>query len=111
MNLWKTQRFTALASSAVIEEYLEVLRRFSIPSQDMEEFISLFTDPSRTNVVVPKVRVRRILDDPDDDKFLECALAGDADAIVSGDKHLKKLKSFHNILIFSPMQFLMHYGF
>jgi uncharacterized protein len=46
-------------------------------------------------------------DDPDDDKILECAIASRCNYIVSGDKHLIKLKSFRNIKILKPAEFLV----
>ncbi|PIP67336.1 MAG: putative toxin-antitoxin system toxin component, PIN family [Parcubacteria group bacterium CG11_big_fil_rev_8_21_14_0_20_41_14] len=44
--------------------------------------------------------------DPKDDKFLACAVVSQACFIVSGDKHLLDLKSYNNILIVSPSEFL-----
>jgi predicted nucleic acid-binding protein len=44
--------------------------------------------------------------DPDDDRILECAVAGAADLIVSGDHHLNRLKSFRGIGIVRPVDFL-----
>ena len=43
--------------------------------------------------------------DPDDDKILECAVEGSADLIVSGDRHLTRLKSFRGIGIVRPIDF------
>ncbi|MGH9434052.1 MAG: PIN domain-containing protein [Terriglobia bacterium] len=48
-----------------------------------------------------------VIDDPDDERVLECAVAAEADAIVSGDrKHLLRLGSFRSIPVYSPRQFL-----
>jgi predicted nucleic acid-binding protein len=44
--------------------------------------------------------------DPNDDKFLEVAINGSADFILSGDSDLLALHPFHDIPIFSPSQFL-----
>ena len=44
--------------------------------------------------------------DPDDDKFVDAAIVGNADVIVSGDHHLLKLGSLQGISILSPRQFL-----
>ena len=44
--------------------------------------------------------------DPDDDKFIQCAEAGNAKTIISGDQHLLALKSHHGINILTPTQFL-----
>jgi putative PIN family toxin of toxin-antitoxin system len=56
--------------------------------------------------VDPQVSLAVVTDDPDDDRVLECAVAADADAIVSGDRHLLRLGSFRSILIQSSRQFL-----
>ncbi|SFR36483.1 putative toxin-antitoxin system toxin component, PIN family [Halogeometricum limi] len=55
--------------------------------------------------VDPEEEVRAVEDDPDDDKFLEAAIAGDVDYIVSGDKHLLDLDSFRGIPIVEPRTF------
>jgi putative PIN family toxin of toxin-antitoxin system len=45
-------------------------------------------------------------DDPDDDKFVECAVVSGASVIVSGDAHLLNLREYHGIAILSPAEFL-----
>ena len=44
--------------------------------------------------------------DPDDDKLLETALMGDADCLITGDRDLLEMSSFHDILILTPAGFL-----
>lgn len=61
-------------------------------------------------VVKPTKRINEIKDDPSDNKFLEAAIAGNADYIVSGDKHVLKLKKFKDILIVTPAEFLEVYN-
>ena len=61
-------------------------------------------------IISPKVSLQVIAEDPTDDRILECALAGRADLIVSGDRHLRKLKSFRNIGIVQPSDFLRTLG-
>lgn len=56
--------------------------------------------------VVPEEGIRFIEEDPKDDKFLEAAIAGSVDFIVSGDKHLLALKKFRAIPIISGREFL-----
>ncbi len=56
--------------------------------------------------MTPKSVPHIIKDDPDDDHILACALAGRADLIVSGDRHLLKLKSYKGIGIVRPKDFL-----
>ena len=47
-----------------------------------------------------------ILEDPDDDAVLECAISADADVIVSGDSHLRRLEEYSNIRILSARQMM-----
>jgi len=61
---------------------------------------------SWSRFVQPKEPVAVIVDDPDDDKFLACAVAANASAIISGDPHLLGLGSYRNIPIMTPAQFL-----
>lgn len=61
---------------------------------------------SWSRFVKPKEAVSVIEDDPDDDKFLACAISANASAIISGDPHLLSLGSYRNIPIMTPAQFL-----
>lgn len=61
---------------------------------------------SWSRFVQPKEAVTVIIDDPDDDKFLSCAVAANASFIISGDPHLLGLGSYHDIPILTPAQFL-----
>jgi predicted nucleic acid-binding protein len=47
-----------------------------------------------------------IADDPDDDYVIACAIDGEADYIISGDRHLLELESLNKILIVSPREFV-----
>lgn len=57
-------------------------------------------------LVKPKVWLSVVKEDADDNRILECAMAAEADAIISGDRHLLRLGSFQSIPIQSPRQFL-----
>jgi predicted nucleic acid-binding protein len=50
-----------------------------------------------------------ICEDPDDDKFLECAVAGKCEIIVSGDKHLLRVEEYQGITILNPRNFVEKY--
>ena len=47
-----------------------------------------------------------VCSDPDDDKFLACAIASGSRIIVSGDKHLIKVSGFEGIEVLKPSQFV-----
>ena len=47
-----------------------------------------------------------VCEDPDDNKFIECAIASDTKIIVSGDKHLLKITGYQGITVFKPREFV-----
>lgn len=53
--------------------------------------------------------IQVVADDPDDDKFIECALVADAAAIVSGDHHLLDLGNYGGIPILSAAGFVARF--
>ena len=59
-----------------------------------------------SEIILPPLLPPVIQADPSDDKFLECAVAGEAACIVTGDKHLLKLLKFRRISILKPRKFL-----
>jgi len=57
------------------------------------------------NVVQP-TQTFKVVDDPDDDKILECAVEAGSDFVVTEDKDLLRLGSFQDIGILRPLEFL-----
>ena len=97
--------FRVVTSPTLLDELDEKLRgKFRLPSDnadqvrtDLEEFCEVVSTVNRLAI---------IRDDPDDDRILECAVAGRADYIVSGDRHLLKLGSYDGIAILTVRQFM-----
>ena len=110
-ELWRAIRrdYALLVSPAIIGELGDVLRSdLRWPEDEIIARLKLIVRVA--TVVEPKIALRVIKADPDDDRILECALAGDADLIVSGDHHLTKLKDFEGIGIVRPVDFLRNFG-
>ena len=59
-----------------------------------------------SEIILPPSLPPVIQADLSDDKFLECAVAGEAICIVTGDKHLLKLLKFRGISILKPREFV-----
>ena len=57
-------------------------------------------------IVSPDFTLNVIVEDEPDNRVLECAVAGKADLIVSGDLDLRRLKSFQGIAIVRPVDLL-----
>ena len=91
-------------SRAILDELLEVLgRKFARDAEELAH-VAVFVSDLAT-VVAPKRRLRVVKDDPDN-RILECALAGKAQAIVTGDKGLLALKSFEGIPLMTLASYL-----
>ena len=93
-------------SPPILEEYAEVLKRAGIGHDLLMPLFSLFQDPERVAAVIPSQRIDMIREDPSDNMFLECATEARADYLISGDRHLKRLKSFQGITIMAPREYL-----
>jgi uncharacterized protein len=92
-------------SEAILEEILRVLRdKFHRTPDELRETDKQLRVVGR--IVTPTESINVIDTDPSDDRILECAVAADADVIVSGDNHLLTLGSFRGILIQRVGEFL-----
>ena len=107
---FESGQFGWLASQEILDEYRRVVtypkvRKYSRLSDDQVERL-LDTLWVSTTRIPPSPGFPAVAADPDDDKFLACTLAGEADVIVSGDKHLLTLGEYAGIPILSPAAFL-----
>ena len=107
VSLWQNGLITPLLSRAILDEYLRVLSypKFELSEEEIKELIQEEILPF-AEVVRPKRRLRVVRRDPADNKFLECAVAGKAGVIISGDKDLLSLGRYRRVRIQSPAQFL-----
>lgn len=104
---WAQGRCEAVVSPALLAEYHEIIEelRLEYPDRAFVKWVDALTESA--TLVFPTDRAARATPDPDDEMILECALAAEADYIVSGDKkHLLPLRQFRGIPIVSPPEFL-----
>lgn len=96
-----------LLSFEVIEELYDVLGRPAfdryISEDDRLQFLTVLVKKSTLVEISEKIKECR---DPKDDKFLDLAINGKADFIISGDGDLQILNPFRKISIVSPREFL-----
>ena len=110
INMQQAGWYRLLVSEAILTEYQRVLtephllRDMRLSQQRIRTYLTLLQRASL--LVTPNTTPQIIKDDPDDDKFLSCALAGDAAYIVSGDRHLLALQEYQGIHILPPTAFL-----
>jgi len=109
IDLWKTGKIVLCISGPIMDEYIEVLRRLGLDNEpELEELLELFSSGVHVIFAAETPKLNIVQKDPDDNKFIECAVALKADIIVSGDKDLTTLKGYMGIKILSPTEFLIH---
>lgn len=110
IDLWKTGKVKLCLSGKIVDEYIEVLKRLGLQDEkELEELLGLFAEGFNTIFTVETPTLNIVKDDPDDNKFIECAVALKSSYIISGDKHLKDLNNYMGIRILNPKDFFMEY--
>jgi putative PIN family toxin of toxin-antitoxin system len=83
-------QFTMLLSNEVVTEYEEIIAR-RYDHEAVQDVLRLLVALQNTELISPHYRWKFIHRDPDDDKFVDLAVAGNADFIVTNDKHFNAL--------------------
>lgn len=106
---WHGQQFALVISEAILAEIARVLRYPKIASRHQwseEKIGTLLEDLAHLGILTPgETRLRVIREDPSDNRYLECAVEGEAEFIVSGDRDLLSLGSYRGIAILTPGAF------
>jgi putative PIN family toxin of toxin-antitoxin system len=107
IDLWKNAKITLCLSNAILDEYIDVLRRIGMKDEyELEELLSLFSKGFNILFTTKTAKIKIIKNDPGDDKFIECAVALKVDAVITGDKEVLAIKEYMGIKILTPQQFL-----
>ncbi|MBI4902438.1 MAG: putative toxin-antitoxin system toxin component, PIN family [Acidobacteria bacterium] len=112
-GLWRIDReegYRLLVSPLIVRELNGVLRsKFQWPEEALIRRTKVLARVAE--IITPKIRVTHFSGPMEaDNRILECALAGEADLIVSGDNDLLRLKSFQEIPILRPADALRILG-
>ena len=107
IDLWRFEKTTLCLSKEILAEYFAVLGRFGMSEEpEGEELVQLFQKRYNQVFLRSVPTISAISEDPADNKFIECAVTGDAKYIISGDRHLLNLKSYKGIRMLPPTEFL-----
>ena len=111
IDLWKSGQITLCLSRPIIDEYIDVLRRMGLQNErELEELLSLFAHGFHVLFTAKTPNLNVVEKDPDDNKFIECAVALKSKCIISGDKALREIQNYMGIKIKSPKKFLDEYS-
>jgi putative PIN family toxin of toxin-antitoxin system len=110
IDFWKNGKITLCLSQEIIEEYIDVLNRLGLKDKkEIQKLTRLFAESYNSVFTTSTPNLNIVEDDPNDNKFIECAVSLDSKIIISGDKHLKNIKKYIDIHILSPKEFVDKY--
>lgn len=109
LNAWRRGKVHFVVSSDILAEYRDTGHELAAkyPDIDLAPWLELLT--IKSTLVEPSPLGEQVCTDPDDDKFLACALAGRTRLVVSGDKALQRTSGYREIAVLSPRQFVDQY--
>ena len=99
LKAWRDGKIELVVSNEILEEYYRVSESLALefPEVDIGPFLALLT--FEAELVHTQSLPQPDCDDPSDDKFLACALYSAVSIIISGDRHLLRIREFHGIKI------------
>ena len=110
IDLWKSGEITLCLSKPIVDEYIEVLRRLGLQNEkEIEELLGLFAHGFHVVFTAKTTELHVVENDPNDNMFIECAVALKAEFVITGDKALKAIQEYMNIKIITPKEFIGNY--
>ena len=109
LKAWRDGQIELAISKEILDEYRRVGEALAhkFPDIHLEPILKLVF--RKAKIFRPRRLPVPVCEDPDDDKFLACALAGNSKIVISGDKHLLKESGFRNIRVLKPRDFVDTY--
>ena len=109
LKAWRRRRLKLVLSPEILAEYQatgdELAKQF--PDVDLTPWLELV---ATLGVIVQAPPLpEQVCTDPDDDKFLACAIAGRTNVVTSGDKALRATSGFRGVTVLTPRQFVDRY--
>ena len=107
VDLWKKGEITPVLSKETFDEMKHVLEypKLSLTENEIKMIIEEEVLPF-FEIVELTDKVSGICKDPDDNKFISCALSAKADFIITGDKEFYSLEKFKSVKIINASEFL-----
>lgn len=109
LKAWRDGKFQIIVSPDILDEYHRVgeILAGDYPGIDIKPMLDYVIQYAEIYSTIPLTEA--VCNDPDDDKFVACALASGSTIIVSGDKHLLNVSGYRQIEILKPRDFVNKY--
>ena len=109
LDAWRHKRLTLVVSPEIVEEYRRVAHDLAAQFAGVDPAPPLELLTVHAQVVEAPALPEQVCTDPDDDKFLACAIASRTKLITSGDKALLKTSGYAGIEVLTPRAFVDKY--
>ena len=103
----KNREYELIVTTDIMLEYHEIIGD-EMGKDVADDLLAFLSHASNVHKINKYYYWRLITADPDDDKFLACAITSKSKYIISGDKHLLKIGKYLNTTIVTPRYFLDH---
>ncbi len=108
IRAWEEGQVELVVSPSILDEYMRVsedlARRKSV---DITQFLQMLA--VRSTIWNAPIFKRQVCTDPDDDKFLECAIFSKTKIVVTGDNALLDTSGFRGVKVVTPAAFVNNY--
>ena len=110
ISAWQQGAFDVLISSAILDEiervlrYPRIVKRHKQDETAIQRFLKLLENEAI--IVEPTDVLGVVKDDESDNRYLECAVMGKAQYVISGAKHLLEIGEYRGIVILTPAAFV-----
>jgi hypothetical protein len=110
IDLWEKGEIKLCLSREIVDEYVEVLKRLGLQNEnELQELLNIFSEGHNIIFSATTPSLKIVEQDPDDNMFIECAVALGCSHIISGYKHLQQIKNYIGIKIVNPKEFLIQF--
>lgn len=106
LNLWLEGKIEIVITQEIFQEYLKIIQEIDSNKKILQNWTLLISEKS---TIISDTVIVKLCRDPKDDQFINCALLGKVDYLISGDKDLLELKT-NLIEIVNPKAFLTLYA-
>jgi putative PIN family toxin of toxin-antitoxin system len=109
LDAWRNGRLTLIVSPEILLEYQRVanILKHKYSKIDIHPILELIMRNAK--FITSNKIDEQVTDDPDDEKFIECAITGNVSIIISGDNHLLKVSGYAGIQVLKPKDFVVEY--
>jgi len=109
LKAWRDHRVQLVVSPEIFEEYRRIGEALADQFPEVDPHPILDFLAAKAEWISDQILPEPVCDDPDDDKFLACAIASNCNVIVSGDKHLLNASGYRGVKVVRPRKFVDDY--